>query len=135
MATPSAAFVDSSVLVRHLTDDPPAMAQRAAAILDGDEPLILCETILLESAYVLESVYEIERGKIVDVLSELIQKANLALLDLPKARALEALSLCRPSRRVSFTDAILWATARERALATIYTFDRKFPSQGISISA
>ncbi|HXU47124.1 MAG TPA: PIN domain-containing protein [Thermoanaerobaculia bacterium] len=134
MAEGPSAFIDSNFIVRYLTNDPPAMAKRAAALLDGTEPLLLCETILMASAYVLESVYGISREVLVDALAELVQKANITLTHLPKARVLEALHLCRPSRRVSFADALLWAEAREHGAAKIYTFDRRFPAQGVAIS-
>jgi len=35
------AFLDTNVLIRHLTGDPPAMAQRATAALGGGGPLLL----------------------------------------------------------------------------------------------
>ena len=52
-----ASFLDSSVIVRYLTDDPPEMAERAARIIETNEELILSELVLVETAYVLESVY------------------------------------------------------------------------------
>jgi len=125
--------VDSSFLVRYLTDDPPALAERAAAVLDGTEPLLLCKTLLMESVYVLGSVYKLSRQEIVNALSAPMQKVNLIPAHLPKARVLEALQLRRPSRRVSFADALPWAEAREQRSAKIHTFDRRFPAQGMAL--
>lgn len=130
----SAGFLDTSVLVRYLTGDPPQMAEQAARILDSEEPLVLSEIALLEAAHVLASFYEIPRAALVDALVALVQKSNLILATLPKARVVEALHLCRGSKRYSVTDALLWAQAREMEAARIYSFDRRFPSQGIPIT-
>jgi predicted nucleic acid-binding protein len=129
----SPAILDTSYIVRYLTDDPPDMAKRAAEIIESDEVLILSEMVLLETAYVLSSVYRVPRDVLVDSLSELVQRANLRLATLPKDRVLEALRLCRDSSRVSFTDALVWAQAVEMGAGRIYAFDGKFPSRGVSI--
>ncbi|HEX6898485.1 MAG TPA: PIN domain-containing protein [Thermoanaerobaculia bacterium] len=127
------AFLDTSYLVRYLTNDPPDMAERAASVIDSDEILMLSEMIVLESAYVLASVYKIPRPAIVDALSSLIQRRNLRLTQLSKPLALEALRLCRDSKRNSFVDTFLWALARESGAEAIYAFDRRFPAQGVKI--
>lgn len=127
------AFLDTSYVVRYLTNQPPEMAAQASRVIDSDEPLILSEMVILESAYVLGSVYEISRQAIVDALIGLVQRENLHLPVLPKARVLAALELCRNSKRNSFTDVLLWAQALETGAGRIYTFDRGFPSTGIAI--
>jgi len=127
------AFLDTSYVVRYLVNDPPDMAQKAADIIDGDEILVLSEIVLLETAYVLTSVYSVPRAAVVDSLTELVQRANLRLANLPKARALEALQLCRNSGRVSFADALIWAQALDTGAERIYAFDRRFPDRGITI--
>lgn len=132
-AARTAAFLDTSYVVRYLVNDPPDMAEKAAQVIDSDETLILSELAILEAAYVLTSVYSVPREEVVDSLGELIQRANLRLPNLPKARALEALRLCRNSGRVSFADAMIWAQAVEMGAARIYTFDRRFPAHEITI--
>ena len=127
------AILDTSYVVRYLTDDPPDMAERATEVIEGEEILILSEMVLLETAYVLSSVYQVPRDVLVDNLAELVQRANLRLATLPKDRVLEALQLCRNSARVSFTDALVWAQAVEMGAERIYAFDGKFPSRGVSI--
>lgn len=126
------AFLDTSYAVRYLVNDPPDMAERAAQVIDSDETLLFSEMAILETAYVLTSVYSVPRDAVVDSLIELIQRANLRLPNLPKAGVLEALRLCRNSGRVSFADALIWAQAVEMGAKRIYTFDRRFPSQGIT---
>jgi predicted nucleic acid-binding protein len=128
------AFLDTSYIVRYLTGSPPEMAAEAARVIDSEELVILSEYAVLESAYVLGSVYKIPREDIVEALSSLVQKRNLLLPVLPKPRVLAALELCRHSKRYSFTDAFLWAQVLEAGAGRrIYTFDRRFPSQGIAV--
>lgn len=131
--TQAAAFIDTSVVVRYLTNDPPAMATAAARFIDSDQTLILSTVILAETAYVLSSVYDISRTAIVDALSAFIQRHNIHLLNLSKPLALDALRLCRDSKRHSFADALLWAEARHNAVPRIYTFDERFPADGVEL--
>ncbi len=58
------AFVDTNILVRHLTGDPPDMAARATAYLEAEEALLLTDLIAAETAYVLESFYEAPRDQV-----------------------------------------------------------------------
>ncbi|MEA3336284.1 MAG: PIN domain-containing protein [Chloroflexota bacterium] len=127
----SAAFIDTSVVFRYLTNDPPAMAAVAARLIDSDQPLILSEVILAETAYVLSSVYDIPRVAVVDALSAFIQRRNIRLLNLSKPRALEALRLCRDSKRHSFADALLWAEASHSGIQRVFSFDDRFPAEGL----
>lgn len=129
----SPAFLDTSYLVRYLTNDLPELAEQAAAVIDSEEPLILSELALVETAYVLSSQYQVPRADIVDALADLVQRSNLRLPNLAKPHVLAALSLCRDSKRCSFTDALLWAQARDNGAERIYSFDAKFPDEGIEI--
>ena len=127
------AFLDTSFVVRYLTDDPPDMAARAAAIIDSQRQLVLSELVLLETAYVLTSVYAVPRAQVVDALLDLVQRSNLRLATLAKPRVLAALSMCRDSARCSFTDALLWAQALDSGAERLYSFDRKFPAEGLIV--
>jgi predicted nucleic acid-binding protein len=127
------AYLDSSFIVRYLTNDPVEMAERAAAVIDSEQLLIISELILVESAYVLASVYQTPRADLVDALMEFVQKANIRMAHLPKPIVLDALRLCQNSKRHSFADALLWAEAFSSEYQRIYTFDARFPSGGIEI--
>jgi predicted nucleic acid-binding protein len=126
------AFPDTSVLVRYLSGDPPDQAQAAAALIDSSTLLTIPIVALAETAYVLTSVYEIERSVVVDTLVEFLSRTNLEVHGVPKEHVIEALLLCRPSRRVSFADALIWATVRATPNARLLTFDRRFPTVGVT---
>ena len=125
-------FLDTNVLVRYLTGDPADMAARAGKLIDSDQPLSLSSVVLAETAYVLESVYRRGRAEVVEALVALVQRANLIPHGLSRTTLVEALLLCRPSRRVSYADALLWAEARE-ATPVVYSFDLDFPETGIEL--
>ncbi|MGM0365694.1 MAG: PIN domain-containing protein [Actinomycetota bacterium] len=126
-------FIDTSMIVRYLTGDPPQLAEQAAEIIDSEKSLEISGVVLAETAYVLISVYEVPREQVVDNLVTLIQKKNISVFCLKKALVLQALLFCRPSGRVSFADAILWAAARSAGSSIIYSLDERFPSDGIEI--
>ena len=126
-------FLDTSVIVRYLTGDPPEQSDRAARIIDTEDGLLVTDVVLAETAYVLTSVYQISRSMVVDHLIDLIQKENISVFALNKGVVLRALLLCRPSARVSFADAMVWAAARSADVRIIYSLDNRFPVDGVEI--
>ena len=127
------ALLDTSVVVRYLTGDPPDQADRAAAVIDGGEQLGLPVVALVETGYVLSEVYQIARSEVVDALIRLLSRRNIIVPELPKEHAIEALLMCRPSKRVSFADALIWAAARTAVGTKVFTFDRRFPGEDIDL--
>ncbi len=91
------------------------------------------DVVLAETGYVLESVYRIPRAQVVDGLTALVSRQNIFVLDREKALIIQALLFCRPSRRVSFVDALLWAAARSSRADAVYSFDAALPSDGIEV--
>jgi len=128
-------LLDTSIVVRYLTNDPPELAERAAGIVDEGSDLQITDVVLAETAYVLTSVYRVARAIVVDHLIEFLQKQNIDTLGLDKSDALQALLLCRPSARVSFADALVWAAANSSGIGVVYSLDDRFPSEGIEVRA
>ena len=77
-------FLDTSIVVRYLTGDPPNMAEQAARVIDGEEGLQITDVVLAETAYVLTSVYRISRSGAVDHLVAFLQKQNISTFVLDK---------------------------------------------------
>ena len=121
------------MLVRCLTGDPPDPAEVSAQVIDGDRALLVTDVVIVETAYVLQSAYEVPRTAVVDSLVTLLRKANLDTFRLDKHLVLRALLLCRPSGRVSFADALVWAAARSQAGTAVYSSDQRFPNEGITV--
>ena len=126
-------FLDTSMVVRYLTGDSPGLAEQAARIIDGEDDLQLTDVVLVEAAYVLTSVYQVPREIVVDHLIAFLQKENITPFGLDKGLALQALLLCRPSGRVSFADAMVWAAARSAGAKVVYSLDERFPKDGLDV--
>ncbi|MBA3876180.1 MAG: VapC toxin family PIN domain ribonuclease [Anaerolinea sp.] len=115
------AFVDTNVLVRHLTGDPPAEAAMATRCLQQAEELLLPDLILAEVAYVLESFYETPRAQVAETLR--------AVLAFPAIRVVDDELLLRTvevyeAHRIDFADAYLVASAERTGVEEIVSFDR-----------
>ncbi|HUG16937.1 MAG TPA: PIN domain-containing protein [Thermomicrobiales bacterium] len=125
-------FLDSSMIVRYLVGDNPVQSARARSIVETGDRLAITPGTVTEVGYVLSRIYEIVRDEIVDQLVALLQRENIIVHELDTGLVVSALLLCRPSGRVSFADAMLWAAARSAGSGSVvYTFDRRFPSTGI----
>ncbi len=128
------AFVDTSVIVRYLIQDIPDQNEQARQIIEEHPRLLLTAVMIAETSFVLTSFYNVPRDVVVDSLIALLQRVNIRVHQLDTDIVIQALMLCRPSGRVSFADAMLWASARSaRDGSIVYTFDRRFPPIGITV--
>ncbi len=126
-------FLDTNVVVRYLIRDDPLLTERAERIIDGESELYVTGVVLHEVAHVLRSVYSLPRAVIVDRLVDLLQKRNILMPDLNKDQAKLGLLLCRPSGRVSFGDALIWAAVQSSSVRVVYSFDQRFPADGMEV--
>ena len=74
------AFVDTNILVDHLTGDPPNGAARAVPYLEV-EPELLPDLVVAETVCVLESCNEAPREQIADSMRSLIAFASVVTVD------------------------------------------------------
>jgi len=115
------AFVDTNVLIRHLTGDPPDQAARATRYLAGADELLLPDLILAEVAYVLESFYEAPRAQVATTLRAVMAYPAIRVLDADLLqRAVEVYEF----HRLDFADAYLVASAERTGVGVIASFDR-----------
>ena len=115
------AFVDTNILVRHLTGDPPDMAARATAYLKAETELFLADLIIAESAYVLESFYKSPRSQVAQAIRALLALPSVIAVDSPLLlRAVEIYEM----DRLDFAEAYLVASAESTGVASIASFDR-----------
>jgi predicted nucleic acid-binding protein len=126
-------ILDTSMVVRYLRGDSPELARRAASVIDEEDGLQLTDVVLAETAYVLSSVYRVPREAVVDHLIAFLQKQNIEVFGMDKSVVLQALLLCRPSGRVSYADALVWAAAQSTQEKTVYSLDERFPGDGIEV--
>jgi predicted nucleic acid-binding protein len=115
------AFVDTNVLVRHLTGDPPELASRATRYLAAADELLLPDLILAEVAYVLESFYETPRTQVATTLRAILAFPSIRVIDADLLqRAVEVYEV----HRLDFADAYLVASAERTGIGVIASFDR-----------
>ena len=115
------ALLDTNILVRHLTGEPPAQARRATAFLAGDDDLILTDLITAELVYVLESYYGRPRNEVTQAIRGLLA---LPSVDSHHELLLRAIELYEADR-LDFADAYLCAAGEISGIGTVASFDRR----------
>ena len=121
------AFLDTNILVRHVTGDPPELAERATRFLATAEDLLVPDLILAEVAYVLESFYETPRSQVAEILRSVLAFPAIQVVDAELLhRAVEVYDL----DRLDFANAYLVASAERTGVATIVSFDRSIDRVG-----
>ena len=121
------AFVDTNVLIRHLTGDPPSQAARATRYLQRADELLLADLIVAEVAYVLESFYEAPRAQVAEALRALLAFPAINVVD-PELlqRTVEVYDV----DRLDFADAYLVASAERTGVGVVVSFDRSIDRVG-----
>ena len=114
------AFVDTNILVRHLTGDPPAMARRATAYLAAAGELLLADLVVAETIYVLESFYETPRAQVAQAIRSLLAFDAIVVDPALVLRAVEVYE----TARIDFAEAYLVACAESTGVGEIASFDR-----------
>ncbi|HEV7493597.1 PIN domain-containing protein [Baekduia sp.] len=115
------AFVDTNVLIRHLTGDPPGQAGRATAALPEAEQLLVTDVVFAECVFVLESFYETPPAQVAMTMRALLAMATVAVADRPVLlRALEIYE----QDRLHFAEAQLVAAAEASGVGRVLSFDK-----------
>jgi predicted nucleic-acid-binding protein len=115
------AFVDTNVLIRHLTGDPPRQAARATRFLAEADELLLADLIVAETVYVLESFYEVGRARVAEIVRAIIAFDAVRVVDEELLlRALEVYEI----HRLDFAEAYVVASAERSGVDTVASFDR-----------
>ncbi len=115
------AFVDTNILIRHLTGDPPDLAARATAFLSRADELLLPDLIVAEMVYVLESYYEVPPEKVARLAQSVIAFDAIRTLD--AALLMRSLDVY-VNHRIDFAEAYLVASAELAGVTDIASFDR-----------
>jgi len=87
--------VDTSVVVRHLVGTPEALARRATAVIEGDGVVGISVVVLLETAHVLRTQYDVPRSDVLEALIGLITRDNVELIGFPRTAVIAALARAR----------------------------------------
>ena len=115
--------IDTNVLIRVLVDDPdaPDQCEQARELLLTHGLAWIAQIVLVETVWVLESVYGFVRAEILNIIERI--RENPALELEAADRLDEALALYRDST-ADFADSLILVAATQRRLI-LHTFDRK----------
>jgi len=115
------AFVDTNVLTRHLTGEPPGQAAKATRLLSQAGQLLLPDLIVAEVVCVLESFYEVPRTRVAELVRAIIAFPAIEVADEPALlRAVEVYEV----HRLDFADAYLVAEAEISGVNAVASFDK-----------
>jgi predicted nucleic-acid-binding protein len=116
------AFIDSNVLVRHLTGDPPEQAKLATRFLRDAENLVVVDLVVAEVVYVLESVYQVGRTRVAELVRAILGFSAVAVPDQALLlRTLEIYEECG----IHFAESYLAACAELSGVGIVASFDRE----------
>lgn len=115
------AFVDTNVLVRHLTGEPPAAARRATRYLTTESDLLIADLVVAETVYVLESFYDVPRGQVAEAIRSLLGFESVITVD--RDLLLRAVEVYETDR-IDFAEAYLVASAESTGVGLIASFDK-----------
>jgi predicted nucleic-acid-binding protein len=114
--------VDTNVLIRALTGDDSVQGPAAAAFIRDHGPVWVSQVVLLETVWVLESVYDCGKPQLVEALKRIIDNRELSLEEPSVARS--ALALYQAKGKVTFEDCLILESARKAGHLPLATFDR-----------
>jgi len=130
--------IDTNVLLRYLLWDDKPQAAKADRLINGTEPVLVTDVVLVESLWTLKGKkYRLDKSALVDVLDALFEEPNIhfeddqtvwqALSDYWQAKSVK---VGNKKKEVDFADALIvnkarfHATGKGSTLNGVYTFDR-----------
>jgi predicted nucleic acid-binding protein len=119
--------VDTNVIVRYLTGDQAEQFAKAKALIDGED-LFVCTTVLLETEWVLRSVYGYRPAQLVRALRAFAGLPRVALED----PSLAARALQWMAAGMDFADALHLAKAE--GCEAFISFDKRLAAAANAVS-
>jgi len=119
--------VDTNVVVRYLTADDPAQFTRAVAVVEAAETFVSL-TVLLETEWVLRSIYRYEPARIVGALRSLAGLPRIMIED----ASLASIALDWVERGLDFADALHLAKAE--TCEAFVSFDRDLARRAVELT-
>lgn len=114
--------VDTNILVRALTGDDRIQSPAAVAFIQKNRPVWISHAVLMETVWVLESVYNQVKPELVEALVRIIDNKDLTLQEPSVVRA--ALSLYQSKGKLNFEDCLILEVARSVGHLPLTTFDK-----------
>lgn len=126
--------LDTSALLRYLTNDRPDSARTVAAAIDGPERVGISSLVLGEAVHVLRGPpYNRRNPDLADGLVELLAHENVVLIDLDAELASAAIGGVRHLSPRHIADALISASAHQAGASALLTDDRAFASSLVPV--
>ncbi len=119
--------VDTNIIVRYLTGDDPAQADKVRALF-SQEQIFVPRTVLLEVEWVLRGVYEIPSERIIPALRALAGLPSVSVED----ATLVAKAMDWADAGMDFADALHLAASTD--CESFLTFDKRFARSGTRLA-
>jgi predicted nucleic-acid-binding protein len=120
---------DSNHLIRHIVDDDPKQCEIVSNILKeqtiGEKSIRIFDLVLMETSWVLSSVYEFDREAIACVFEELLEDSIFNFDDPNRLRSVIARFR---TGKADFSDYLIHSLAESQGLS-LKTFDKKLLSE------
>ena len=118
-------YADTNLFIRFFTGDPDNQAQESRKFLNqvsrGKYELFICDLIIAEIIYVLESIYHLDRNAVVEKILAIVETDNTIIEN--RQVILRTLDLYE-EKNIDFIDAYLASHSVKNNCDTIFTFDR-----------
>jgi len=113
--------VGTNFIIRLITEDDPVQTPRAERFMRENGGVWLSHLVLIETIWVLKSVFRISRDNLSNTIDSLIDNSDIILERPETVKA--ALILFRNSR-ADFSDCLILETARQQGVLPLGTFDK-----------
>lgn len=118
--------IDTNILVRFLVNDDPVQAEQVRqlfAIAEQAGTLFFVPIlVMLETIWVLESAYQVQRPDLIDALSDLLL---MPIFQFEQRTAIQAALAIARTNHVDMSDILIAQTALNSGCESILTFDKK----------
>jgi len=120
-------FLDTNMLVRHLTGDHSDHSPRATALIqrieDGEIEVQVSDMVIFETTFTLERAYRVPKDHIRQWVTEFLALPGIVL---PGKRRYERVFDLYVDYNLPFGDAYIAAEMERAGADQIYSFDREF---------
>ncbi len=118
--------LDTNVLVRYFAQDDPVQSPKATEIMElrltEDEPGFVSVVTIVETVWVLSSIYELSDQEIASAVERMLQADTLVIQN---EQEVFTAAVALKAGRGSFADALIGALGTWAGCASTLTFDRK----------
>jgi predicted nucleic-acid-binding protein len=118
--------LDTNVLVRYFAQDDPVQSPKATEIMElrltEDEPGFVSVVTMVETVWVLSSIYELSDHEIASAVERMLQADTLVIQN---EQEVFTAAVALKAGRGSFADALIGALGTWAGCASTLTFDRK----------